>query len=173
MKIKGKRDDTWLHFAIWDDKDCPEEFSAAHAILLWISLTGIKGGFCFLAWSNSTKKLRLQQSIMAMVLEDFKYICACILKKDMTSQRMKNLVLGTHMLRKTAFLIAYWAHHNPSAWDRKLNPLDDASILLDARHKNVSSTVTYLSDSVTPTVSTSMLVGMTQYLSRPLTTFLL
>jgi hypothetical protein len=22
-KIKGKRDDKWLHFAIWDDKDCP------------------------------------------------------------------------------------------------------------------------------------------------------
>jgi hypothetical protein len=27
-KIKGKRDNKWLHFAIWDDKDCTE-FSAA------------------------------------------------------------------------------------------------------------------------------------------------
>ena len=60
---------------------------------------------------------------------------------------MKNLILGTHMLRETAFLMAYWAYQNHSDWDRKLNPLDNASILLDACHKNVTSTLIYLSSS--------------------------
>jgi hypothetical protein len=47
-KIKGKNGNKWLHFAIWDDKDCTKS-SAASAILLWISLTGIKGGYLFLS----------------------------------------------------------------------------------------------------------------------------
>ena len=147
-KIKGKRDDTWLHFAVWDDKDCPE-FSACRAILLWVSLTGIKGGFLFPSLEQLYKRAETPTEHYGYnsILEDFKSLCACVLKKDLTSQSMKNLILGTHMLRKTAFLMAYWAHQNRSDWDGKLNPLDDASILLDARHKNVTSTVTYLSDS--------------------------
>ena len=55
-KIKGRRDDKWLHFAIWDDKDCTE-FSAARAILLCISLTGIKGGYLFPSLEQLDKKI--------------------------------------------------------------------------------------------------------------------
>jgi hypothetical protein len=40
-------------------------------------------------------------------LEDLKYLCACVLKKDMSSPSMQNLSLGTHMLQKTAFLLAF------------------------------------------------------------------
>ena len=147
-EIQGKRDDHILHFAIWDDKDCPE-FSASRAILLWVALTGIKGGFLFPSLGQLYKKAETPTEHYGYnsILEDFKYLCVSVLKKDMTSQSMKNMILGTHMLRKTAFLMAYWSHRNRSDWNGKLNPLDDASILLDARHKNVTSTVTYLSDS--------------------------
>jgi hypothetical protein len=79
-------------------------------------------------------------------LEDSKYLCACILKKDMSSPSMQNLILGTHMLQKTAFLLAFWGHRNCADWGGKLDPSDKASILLDARHKDVSSTMTYLAD---------------------------
>ena len=55
------------------------------------------------------------------------------------------------MLRKTAFLVAYWglilAHRCTSA--NALNAMDEANILQSARHKNISSTATYLSDSGT------------------------
>jgi hypothetical protein len=82
-------------------------------------------------------------------LEDFKFSCAHVLRKDMSSPSMQNLILRTHMLQKTAFLLAFWGHHNRADWGGKLEPLDEASILLDARHKDVSSTMTYLADSGT------------------------
>jgi hypothetical protein len=108
-KIKGKRDNKWLHFAIWDDKDCTG-FSAARAILLWISLTGIKGGYLFPSLEQLDKKVQnpTEHYGYDSILEDFKYLCACILKKDMLNPSMQNMILGTHMLQKTAFLLAFW-----------------------------------------------------------------
>jgi hypothetical protein len=149
-KIKGKRDDNWVHFAIWDDKDCPE-FSAARAALLWITLTGIKGGYLFPSLEQLCKKVETPTEHCGCdsVPEDFKHLCVCVLRKDMESQSMRNMIIGTHMLQKTAFLIACWAHRNHPDWKGKLDPLDDASILLDVRHKNVSSTVTCFSNSAT------------------------
>jgi hypothetical protein len=53
------------------------------------------------------------------------------------------------MLQKTAFLLALWGHRNCSDWGGKLDPLHKASILLNAHHKDVPSTMTYPPDSGT------------------------
>jgi hypothetical protein len=46
-------------------------------------------------------------------------------------------------------LLAFWGHRNRADWGGKLDPLDEASILLNACHKDVSSTMMYLADSGT------------------------
>ena len=52
------------------------------------------------------------------------------------------------MLRKTAFLLAYWGDVRLTKV-AELSDIRKASILLDARHKDIGSTATYLSDSGT------------------------
>jgi hypothetical protein len=83
------------------------------------------------------------------ILEDFKYLCIVILKKDVDSPEGKQMIIGTHMLRKTAFLFAHWGKCNYPEWRGKLEEFDEASMLLDARHKDICSTKTYLGDSAT------------------------
>jgi hypothetical protein len=148
-KIKGKRDTKWINFAIWDDKECPE-FSASRVLLIWIELTGVRGGFLFPTLNQLGKDecptVHYQYDAF---LEDIKSLCVNVLKKDLHSQSMKNMILGTHVLRKTAFLLAVWGFHGREGFKSNLNPLDEATILNDARHKDISSTMTYLADSGT------------------------
>jgi hypothetical protein len=46
------------------------------------------------------------------MLDKMKCLVVLVLKKDMKSKWMKNLIIGTHMLRKTGFLIVYWSFYN-------------------------------------------------------------
>ena len=64
---------------------------------------------------------------------------------------MNNQIIGTHLLRKTAFLFANWGYifHQKNRDNLELPPMETAAILLSARHKEVSSTATYLDDSGT------------------------
>jgi hypothetical protein len=71
------------------------------------------------------------------------------LKKDVESPEGKQMIIGTHMLRKTAFLFAHWGKCNYPEWRGKLEEFDKASMLLDARYKDICSTKTYLGDSAT------------------------
>jgi hypothetical protein len=149
-KIKGKTDVTSKHFAIWDDKECPE-FSGARTILVWLCLSGIKGGYIFPSLAQLDEKVEVPTECYCYksFLEDIKSLCVNVLNKDMQSQSMRNVILGTHMLKKTAMLFAFWGHYNRPEWRGKLDPMDEASILLDARHKDISSTMTYLGDAGT------------------------
>jgi hypothetical protein len=150
VKIKGKRDRNWQNFAIWHDEDCPE-FSPVVALLIWIAATGIKGGRLFpsLAQLEAKVDVPTENYSYDSVLEDFKYLCGVVLGKDLSSPEGKKLIAGTHMLRKTAFLVAYWGKSNHPNWRGQLEAMDEASILLDARHKDTCSTMTYLGDSAT------------------------
>jgi hypothetical protein len=77
-------------------------------------------------------------------------LCYGLLRLDVAEN--KNLIVGTHMLRKTAFLLSYWGIKGNSkdcTRNSKLDELDEASILLDARHKDIFGTKTYLGDSGT------------------------
>ena len=66
----------------------------------------------------------------------------------MNHESMKNQIIGTHMLCKTAYLLAFWG------FNRKYNiqdfsHADCANILQSAHHKDPKSCATYLGDSAT------------------------
>jgi hypothetical protein len=137
-EIQGKCNKVKKHFAVWDGKECPE-FSPVMAILIWLAVSGIRCGKLFPC------AMQLQQGLVTpskayqykLMLDKMKYLVVHVLKKDMKSKWMKNLIIGTQMLRKTDFIIAYWSVYNKRGWRGKLDPLDQASILLDACHKDI------------------------------------
>jgi hypothetical protein len=72
-----------------------------------------------------------------------------VLQKLADSPAMKHMIIGTHILRKTGYLLAYWGF-NLKNGRTETTPMDQASILLSARrHKDTRSCVTYLSDAGT------------------------
>ena len=77
------------------------------------------------------------------MLEMLKSLSANICGHDTKST---TLIYGTHMARKTAFLLAYWGFVRKENY---LPEMDKTNILLSARHKDIGSTATYLSDSGT------------------------
>jgi hypothetical protein len=151
-KIKGKRDDSWLHFMIWNDEDCPE-FSASYAVLIWVELAGITSGRLFprkeelvhiRSCGHTNNNLNYETFLGVM-----KHLLLDVLKRD--PSKMENQIIGTHVLRKTAFLFANWGYifHCKNRDNLELPPMEIAAILMSARHKEVSSTATYLDDSGT------------------------
>ena len=54
---------------------------------------------------------------------------------------------GTHILRKTFFLLAFWGSVDLEHHESRLKLIEQASILNDARHKSINSTKTYVCDS--------------------------
>jgi hypothetical protein len=77
-------------------------------------------------------------------------VLLCLVKVN--GKENKSLIVGTRMLRKTAFLLPIKSNCNVSKRNRySLDELDEASILLDARHKDIviMGTKTYLGDSAT------------------------
>jgi hypothetical protein len=149
--IKGKRDPDWLHFMIWNDEDCPE-FSASNAILIWVRLSGITSGRLFppkeeldhVMSSGHTDNHFSYDSFLGVA----KHLLIDVLKRD--ESKMGSQIIGTHILRKTAFVFAKWgfAIHFTSNRDvtQPLPVMEVASILLSARHKTPESTATYMDD---------------------------
>ena len=156
--IKGKREGRPLPFMLWDDKDCPE-FSSCKAVLIWMYISGIKSGPLFPSEDQYLKLQRvgdipMECFLYKTFLSKLQWLIINILKEDPKSPTMLNLILGTHILRKTAFLFAFWGFvltNRITATADKLvmNAMDAANILLSARHKNISSTATYIGDSGT------------------------
>jgi hypothetical protein len=153
-KIQGKRDPKWLYFMIWNDTDCPE-FSASNAILIWVGLSGITSGQLFppkeelgnVKSSGHTKNHLAYDCFLGVM----KHLLVNVLKRD--ESKMGGQIIGTHILRKSAFLFAKWGFtlHFTSTCDvsKELPVMEVASILLSARHKSPDSTATYLDDSGT------------------------
>jgi len=154
VKIKGKTDEDFKHFLVFDDTECPE-LSAVRPLLLFMAASGRKSGYIFptldeIFESNPTSHYEYDQA-----LNDLRYLVEEILKKDLTSASGTRLFAGTHMLRKTAFLLAYWGikiylekamDRRPGTPDIPIPVEDQSSILLDARHAHGTSTMTYLGD---------------------------
>jgi len=136
VKIKAKRDPRELHFMMWDDLDC-SEFSPVRAILIWLHASGIKSGRIFPTGADIEAKnpSPTDSYDYSSFLEKIKDLCSKVLRKD-TAKKMKNMILGTHMLRKTAFLLAYWGFvllrnvEDNRKWE--LDTMDHANILKSA-----------------------------------------
>jgi hypothetical protein len=149
--IKGNRDSDWLHFMIWNDEDCPE-FSASNAILIWVRLSGITSGRLFppkeeldhVKSSGHTDNHLSHDSFLGMM----KHLLIDVLKRD--ESKMGSQIIGTHILRKSAFVFAKWGFTLHFTSNRnvtqELPVMEVDSILLSARHKKPDSTATYMDD---------------------------
>lgn len=148
VEINGKREKTPLQFAMWHDKECPE-FSAPVAILIWIAASGIQSGPLFPTKDElkTRKPSYTTQISYSTCLTCIKNLCTGVLKLKIVG-RDDPRIFGTHILRKTAFLFAYWGIVS-STGNETVSKFDEAAILLSARHSDISSTATYLGDSST------------------------
>lgn len=154
VKVKGKTDQDYQHFQVFDDLECPE-LSAVRPLLLFLAASGRKQGYIFPTLSQIMEPFPTIHYEYPNALSDLQYLCQDVLKKNFVSANGHRIFSGTHTLRKTAFLLAYWgiktrlhsSTFGPGSFG--LPPEDQASILLDARHCAISSTMTYLGDAAT------------------------
>jgi hypothetical protein len=147
VKIKGKRDSTPQHLMIWDDEDCPD-FSALRALLIWLALTGITSGKIFPPKPSLKQGPGYvdggQDSLKYKTfLSAIKKLSKDVLKKDRNDPAEQYNIYGTHVLRKTAFLLAVWG-----ILQRRnlVDQIDKGDIVLSARHSDVNSSLVYLND---------------------------
>ena len=109
MIVQGKTDQEKQYLAIWDDTECPD-FSPARALLIWLAVSGIQSGALFPSaseLSSGTKSPSESLHYDDFLAEITKFLCTDVLKKDANSSAMQNMIIGTHILCKTAYLLAY------------------------------------------------------------------
>jgi hypothetical protein len=146
LYVQGKTDEDRANLAMWDDSECPD-LSPTRAVLIWLAASGIKSGKLFPTAEELHAKATapLESLSYDNFLEEIKFLCEAVLKKDMKSESMKRLILGTHMLRKTAYLLAFWGFNRKYGHDN-FSEADKSNILQSARHKDPRSCTTYLGD---------------------------
>jgi hypothetical protein len=105
MKICGKSDDVPKDLIVWADKEYPE-FCPIRHLLLYVKLSGLKSGYLFPPeWT--LPDAATGKSILPYDYDDFlakmKVICV-----EKLGRRSKDNIYGTHIIRKTAYLFAFW-----------------------------------------------------------------
>ena len=173
VSVRGKTDNEAKALVLWDDDVCPE-FSPTRALLIYLGMAGIKPATnqqgtnqqATNEQSRNKKKKRKKRKkggpdgegpeptgtrIFPIEYQTFlrrvRQLCKQVLGMQFETEETEAIIIGTHMLRKTAFLLAYWGRLVEGA--RKVDKMDEADILLSARHKDVSMTAAYLGDSST------------------------
>ena len=150
MWVFGKNENEKITLVAWDDEECPE-FSPVRAILLWIRVSGITGGKLFPCKEQLLARCTHPTVAIAYddILDELKHLVTNVLGLDMTNPKMKRFIIGTHMLKKTAHLLAFWGF-NRNYGTTQMTPMDEANVQQSARHSNKSrQTSTYLSDAGT------------------------
>ena len=166
-KVKGKRDTNDVHLKLWDDETCPE-FSAVRVLLIWMTISGIKSGFLFPEDDLLKKKSsKIGNCDSPMTYESYikklKHITSTVLCRDIS--KSSTVIIGTHAARRTGLLLACWYFFGQNGEQKKevlsdtillaalsndaRNSVCYGSIQSDMRHKNGTSTMTYLADSAT------------------------
>ena len=125
--VLGKSDKELIYLSLWKDDDCPD-FCALRALLVYVFLTGIKEGPLFVTEvelkAMPANGVTTTQISYGSIMTRLEFLFKAILKNT-----DKNL--GSHTLRKTAYLFANFGHA----------PLTD--MMLAARHKNVANALKY------------------------------
>ncbi|CAJ1935593.1 unnamed protein product [Cylindrotheca closterium] len=153
LKIKGKTDPRCNHFLLWDDDEYPE-LSPVQPLLLYLAISGRKSGYLFpkleqINWEDATESYSYYH-----FLSNMEILFTDVLQLDLLQEDGTEMCAGTHALRKTAYLLAWWAiHTHPTSFQSHFEAADIlpveqlASLSNDARHKSSQSSSTYLQDS--------------------------
>ena len=151
MWVYGKSDQEKITLVLWDDLECPE-FSPTRAIFLWIKLSGIQSGKLFPTKELLQRKVTnpSESIVYADVISEIKFLVHHVLKVDPVKMEEKHIV-GTHLLKKTAHLFAFWGFHREYGEQmnvtKSMTSLDEADVQQSARHSKKSrQTSTYLAD---------------------------
>ncbi|KAL3920374.1 MAG: hypothetical protein SGILL_003296 [Bacillariaceae sp.] len=150
MEIQGKNDTRPHRMAVFADEEHPDLCSVAH--LLWyIKTFQIKSGRLFPTAAvlkeafDSGLPLRANDSLPYNTFRKrLKWLVVNILKRDTTEFKV-----GTHTLRKTAYLFALWSLYGTSCRPQKPSFLREGQICMGARHKSMQNACTYQKDAAT------------------------
>jgi hypothetical protein len=154
--IKGKSDKTKKALYVFKDEACPE-FCPLRHLLVYLSVTGIKSGILFPFYLEGviSNTHTARQWSYDHYNSKLKYLIKnnCGTKKRINIQELR---VGTHTLRKTAYLFAIWGtlkfngHSDGSTiGNRALADIQFANILLSARHSTLAVAAGYIKDSAT------------------------
>jgi hypothetical protein len=140
MHVKGKTDLVEQLILMWDenyDDYRYTEFSPTRAILMWIKVSGVKTGFLFPSQKDilESNDNPAQPLAYKVYLDFIKFVIQgngtrdSIISKDYDPKKL----VGTHVLRKSGYLLAIWGTKEGSYNDIRL-----ASIFQSARNKHSS-----------------------------------
>ena len=144
VQVKGKSDTDTVNLMLWDDKECPD-LSPSRIVLLWIALSGIEGGFLFPTREELGEKQPTTGLSYSTILNELKKMFEIVLGKDLVIVG-KDVIVGTHMLRHSGYLNAYWSFKSRNI---KIGDMDGADLAQSARHADMNMAMSYLSDSGT------------------------
>lgn len=123
------------------------------AILIWLAISGIKSGKIFPGLDefeganlNSLRTDSPESSLSyKAVLGAVRDLCLRVLNMPVNDDTL----FGTHMLKKTAFLLAVWSIIQfRNSYKVNAILIDEVAGLMDSgRHKNANTTVGYIADS--------------------------
>ena len=167
IKIKGKSDKTSTRLVLFSDNE-NTEFCPVRHLLVYLAFTGISDGFIFpddkyletCSILNKRPNYTNQISYLSF-LNQLKDLAKVVLNKtDVSGEGYKSRgVLGTHILRKTAYLFAYWGVCMKQPEDKsivaRVHQVEDipvlqlANIMRSARHKTMKNASTYQRDCAT------------------------
>jgi hypothetical protein len=152
-RVNGKTDDDWVHLMMWRDFDCPEFCVVSH-VLLWIELIGLKEDSVLFPHPEDIRKgtggVYTRPCDYNWFLEKMKHLVFDILKKDKEQVSARHII-GTHILRKTAYLFAIFGCllYNLRKGNNQPDEIDKSTILLSARHRDLNCITRYVLDCTT------------------------
>jgi hypothetical protein len=122
-------------------------------LLLWIELIGLKEGSVLFPHPHDIGKSQngfyTRSCEYDWFLEKMKHLVFDILKKDKEEVTEKHII-GTHILRKTAYLFAiFGCRLYKGKKGNEPDEIDRSSILLSARHKDLKCITRYILDCTT------------------------
>jgi hypothetical protein len=156
FEVHGKCDDRPVRLVLFSDDEYPE-FCPVRHLLWYLKIFNITGGYLFpkndtlIKHWNTSRNEELQSS------DHISYGSFLSLSKSLVTticgRDEKIFVVGTHTLRKTAYLFAVWGFLRGlrlgSYADFSMPQMQMCLVVKSARHKTVNNVSTYMKDAST------------------------
>lgn len=156
--IQGKTDEEEVTLMIYRDDKNPE-FCALRHLLVYVKKARITSGCLFPSWPKLKKAVQRSETAPVsfadndhVTYDDWLKRMKAVVGTVFTEAEKKEFTIGTHTLRKTAYLFACWGIMVIVKLDRdgsgnlQMPAAVLVNLLLSARHRSVSSSATYIAD---------------------------